>query len=585
MYSNSSFHQNTPHQNSNNNNNIINNNNSPQMDNYTEFIHQQYNINLEDINHQQHVHPNILEHQQHQHQPNPQYQHNIQNNNNNNLNQSKSSSGDEEQKNDKTEKLKARRTNQNIASRNYRQRKKVYIKEMEEKISQLTLENDSLKQSLFKVGGSPTDMLKLSDDTIYYMGQIRQQIMKIDMALRNNEPDPVLRQIITEWDHLTEKGIHVNEKEIEAFVHPYTQAKLALIGYRPSGNPWTQFVNDPSRTEWWKMYTAKAKITPEQTEHIIVIWKKFKEDQASLRKELDQLDDYIKKFCIHKIFTMPDCDKLLEMLSQPFVITESVDSDIIDSTEVLEFIYNLEKLKQKFTKMHRLLWDTSKQISRYLTVRQEASLLVVVHSNTKYVHTNMEMANNLWNQINRSNIKTLLNLSNYQIPNTINPFDKSFPSPINNNNNNNNNNSSNNNNNNSSNSSSLPRYKGKFNINTTSIVNNQQVPIDKDFIYHNVTNQNFSISPNGTATTTTTTTTTTTLNSGTKGGLNSSNNSNGSNINISPLTTPLTSPLSGIPSPTTLTDASPNINNGNSNNNTSSGQEFHFHYYQPQGIQ
>ncbi|KYQ99831.1 hypothetical protein DLAC_11562 [Tieghemostelium lacteum] len=331
-------------------------------------------------------------------------------NNNSSPSGGKHSSDDDDDDEPRDDKIKARRNNQNIASRNYRQRKKVYIKEMEDKINQLTLENDTLKKNLYKIETNPLELLRISDEVIYIMNLIRKAVVQIDRALRNNESDASLKTLLVQWRQLTDQCCMIDEKEIERVVHPYTQAKLVLIGYKPHQNPWYEFIKQPSQAEWWKVFAEKARVTQEQTDQITMLWEKFREEENILRKDLDELDEYIKRFFTTKVFTIPDNEKLIELLASNLPIHESLDADILETSDVLEFIYNLEKLKQKFFKINRLLWDTDKAMSKFLTIRQEAILLVLVHSNTKYVHTNMEMANTLWNQLNNSNLKNITTL-------------------------------------------------------------------------------------------------------------------------------------------------------------------------------
>ncbi|KAF2069767.1 hypothetical protein CYY_008919 [Polysphondylium violaceum] len=305
---------------------------------------------------------------------------------------------DDENPNDKQ---KARRTNQNIASRNYRQRKKVYIKEMEDKISQLTLENDTLKKDLHKVGNNPMEILRFSREMVLLTTEIRKLVVQIDRALRNNESDAAIKSLLNLWHNTMDLASSANEKEIERFVHPFTQAKLAIMGYKPHSNPWTDFVKSPKQTDWWKKFAEKVGLTNEQVDYVTQLWSRFTDDEKVMKKELDELDIYVKNFFLTKVVVLPDNNKLLDVISSGMPVPESLEHEILQTSEMLEFIYNLEKLKQNFLKMNRCVWHTGRQMSKYLTVRQEAMLLVLVHSNTKYIHTNMEMATNLWNQLNQ----------------------------------------------------------------------------------------------------------------------------------------------------------------------------------------
>ncbi|GAM18550.1 hypothetical protein SAMD00019534_017250 [Acytostelium subglobosum LB1] len=307
----------------------------------------------------------------------------------------------------KSEKQKTRRTNQNIASRNYRQRKKVYIKEMEDRIHQLMMENDGLKKDLSKIGNNPIELLKFPQELAFLMTNIRKIVIQLDQALRNGESDFVLRTILNSWNTSMDQASALNEKEIEKFVHPYTQVKLTLLGYKPFSNPWTDFVMNSSHINWWPRYTDKAELTLEQNEQITSLWAAYSEEDATLRKEMSDLDEKIKKFYMSKVIILPDCEKLNVLAQSNIPIEDSPEGETAEIGDILEFTFNLERLKQKFIKVSRLMWDTSKKMGKFLSTRQEAILLVLVHSNTKYIHQNMEMANNLWNQLNQSNYRQL----------------------------------------------------------------------------------------------------------------------------------------------------------------------------------
>eukprot|EP01133_Synstelium_polycarpum_P002908 gene2908-3342_t len=301
----------------------------------------------------------------------------------------------------KPDKQKARRTNQNIASRNYRQRKKTYIREMEDK-------NDSLKKDLNKIGNNPIELLRVPQEIVYLMTTVRKIVVQLDQALRNGENDMVIRNILNSWNMSMDQASALNEKEIERFVHPYTQVKLTILGYKPGSNPWTDFVMSSSHMQWWARYSDKAELTLEQNEQITNLWAKFSDDEAQLRSELIELDEKIKKFYLTKVIILPDSERLNVLSQSNIPVDDNPENDTAEIGDILEFTFNLERLKQKFIKLGRLMWDTSKQMGKFLSTRQEAVLLVLVHSNTKYIHTNMEMANNLWNQLNQNNFRNPL---------------------------------------------------------------------------------------------------------------------------------------------------------------------------------
>ncbi|EGG16564.1 putative basic-leucine zipper transcription factor [Cavenderia fasciculata] len=248
------------------------------------------------------------------------------------------------------------RQNQNLASRNYRQRKKEYIRDIEEKLAVLALENDKLKKenvSLKKGGG--VEIMKPDPAFITMMMEAKQIIIQLDVAIKKNDERSLI--YLLQLFHISiEKRHAIVEKEVEKMVHPYTQAKLAAMGYVPSlENPMISSISGPSSDNWWSRYMTAAAITDEQAKAIKELRANHWKADIELRNEREN--------------------------------------------EILEFTRKLESLKKNFVKQRTLMEDTHSALSSILTPKQEAMLLVRVHASSRYDFANMEMLKNVWGSV------------------------------------------------------------------------------------------------------------------------------------------------------------------------------------------
>ncbi|EGC37008.1 hypothetical protein DICPUDRAFT_91709 [Dictyostelium purpureum] len=357
-------------------------------------------------------------------------------------NKDDSDSSDVERENKKNR----NRVNQNLASRNYRQRKKEYIREIEEKLAVLALENDQLKKeniNLKKGGG--VEIMKPDPAFITMMMEAKQIIIQLDVAIKKNDERSLI--YLLQLFHLSiEKRHTIVEREVEKMVHPYTQAKLAAMGYVPSlENPMISSISGPSSDGWWSMYISEAQITEEQAKAIKTLRSNHWKADIELRNEREKLDRSIKEFYLNRVMVFPTNERLnrsfatnlslndgptpnpvsvrpspgLALLNSVQNGNNADDSNIavngtisvcndlgyspinanIDISEILEFTRKLEALKKNFVKQRTLMEDTHSALSSILTPKQEAMLLVRVHSSTRYDFANMEMLKNVWGSV------------------------------------------------------------------------------------------------------------------------------------------------------------------------------------------
>nr|BAP16680.1 putative basic-leucine zipper (bZIP) transcription factor [Acytostelium subglobosum] len=319
---------------------------------------------------------------------------------------------DSDSDSDRERKKNRSRANQNLASRNYRQRKKEYIRDIEEKLAVLALENDQLKKenlNLKKGGG--LEIMKPDPAFITMMMEAKQIIIQLDVAIKKNDDRSLI--YLLQLFHLSiEKRHSIIEREVEKMVHPYTQAKLAAMGYVPSlENPMISSISGPSSDGWWLKYMQEAQITEEQAQAIKPLRSNHWKADIELRNERERLDRSIKEFYLSKVMVFPTNERLNKSFAANLSITDApmpqpinntiADTNAVDISEILEFTRKLEHLKKNFVKQRTLMEDTHAALSAILTPRQEAMLLVRVHYSTRYDFANMEMLKNVWGSVSK----------------------------------------------------------------------------------------------------------------------------------------------------------------------------------------
>jgi len=312
----------------------------------------------------------------------------------------KSTNGDPEPK------RKSRRANQNIASRNYRQRKKEYLSSLEAKIAHLTLENEQLRRenaSIKQTGG--VEMMRTDPTVVTFIIELRHTITRLQHALKNGADDETLGSLLQMF-HLNLAKRHAGvEHEVEKILHPYTQAKLALLGYVPvMEHPVTSVFSAPESNGWWNRYAQEAKITEGQWNSLKLLREKHWQNDLETRKERRLLDQFIKDFLQRNILTMPSNEHIVKHLSDPFPLSPPHSDSVIgvgeaDIAEIIEFTRKLEALKRNFVAQRTLIAQAHVQMNKILSPRQEAMLLVRMYDNTRYDTCNMEMLKNVWNSV------------------------------------------------------------------------------------------------------------------------------------------------------------------------------------------
>ncbi|KYQ92977.1 putative basic-leucine zipper transcription factor [Tieghemostelium lacteum] len=224
------------------------------------------------------------------------------------------------------------RSSQNMASRNYRQRKKDHIYEVEEKVRKLSLENEKLRQenSVLKKGDMG-DVMK--PDTEF------QEVLEGSNILMALLSDAVDRQDLVTIEYLLQLyyfSSHLRstvvEKEVEKIVHPYTQIRLVYLGYRSSSEG--ALLKPFSTTLWWPKFAEEVQLSEEQKQASDILWHDHLKIDKELRLERDALDREIKEIFTTKIIScgehMRD-DKYLSTVPKENYPTISPNSEIPSS--------------------------------------------------------------------------------------------------------------------------------------------------------------------------------------------------------------------------------------------------------------
>eukprot|EP01133_Synstelium_polycarpum_P010707 gene10707-12453_t len=314
--------------------------------------------------------------------------------------------------------LAANRINQNLASRNYRQRKKDYIKEIEAKLASLTFENHQLKrenESLKESGG--VEVMRPEPELVTMLMEGKQIIIQMSQAIKKND-ERTLVYLLHLFHVAIAKRYAIAEREVEKIVHPYTQSKLAAMGYVPRNDRPLVNIMGPASDGWFSLFKTEACLTDEQSAKLEALRGEHDRQDNQLRVDREQLDREIKKFYHTKILVLPNSpDDLGDALTMGPVQTPSLPyptaneaTPIVNSpleiSQILDFARKLECLKKNFIRQRNLMMDTLSSLSTILTPKQEAMLLVRVHFNTTYDFAHMELLKDVWTSIVNQNKTT-----------------------------------------------------------------------------------------------------------------------------------------------------------------------------------
>lgn len=316
-------------------------------------------------------------------------------------------SGDEGQ--DQAAKQKNRRVNQNIASRNYRNRKKEYVTSLESKVSQLTTENDALKKEIALLKRVDNfDSMRPDPSLITMVVELRHIMTSIADAIKKNADDSTITYLLQLFHLVVEKRQHIFEKEVEKLVNPFAQAKLAVLGYTPvlEYPAVSSMITSPNTDGWWAQFMLEAKITPAQMQKLSRMRNELAKCDQELRQERLTLDSSIKEFYLHKMRVIPSYPALPTHNGVP---SETIDPDRapqpetpVEVSDAIELSRKLNLLKKNFCTQRNLMINAFSRTSQMLTPRQQALLLVKLQIQTRFNTVNMDLLKNVWESVTSS---------------------------------------------------------------------------------------------------------------------------------------------------------------------------------------
>eukprot|EP01111_Echinosteliopsis_oligospora_P015158 TRINITY_DN5895_c0_g1_i1.p1 TRINITY_DN5895_c0_g1~~TRINITY_DN5895_c0_g1_i1.p1 ORF type:complete len:515 (-),score=104.05 TRINITY_DN5895_c0_g1_i1:83-1408(-) len=310
-----------------------------------------------------------------------------------------------------------RRASQNLASRNYRQRKKEYINTMEDKMSSLTIEverlrreanenkhlvtkllreNANLKSSLESRGSTLSnnnddEIGEFSEDLVSTELDLQQLITKLETHLNitsaetpaDDEFIPTLKSF---YETLRARhGIFTNQ--VKQIVNPCTQAKISMLDIQSS------FVKSEQSDKWWLSFIEECNLNSEQQLHLTALRNQHDIGYEKIRRERTDLNREIKKFYNDKLSSFSG-----EVMSGKEVSPTEVP-------EVIELTGKLDALRQNLEAEKALILGTHDAISKILTPRQEAVLVTKAYNRAHQASTDtIQMLGSMWSVVSRGNM-------------------------------------------------------------------------------------------------------------------------------------------------------------------------------------
>lgn len=335
---------------------------------------------------------------------------------------------------DQAAKQKNRRVNQNIASRNYRNRKKEYVTSLESKVSQLTSENEALKKEVtFLKRVDNFDSMRPDPSLISMVVELRHIMQAIAEAIKKNADDSAVTYLLQLFHLVVEKRNHIFEKEVEKLVNPFAQAKLAILGYTPvlEYPAVSSMISGPNTDGWWAQFMQEAKISPQQMQKLHSMREEIWKIDQELRQERVSLDSSIKEFYLHKMRVIPNYPAIqpdaLEIID-PSKITTPGETPV-EVSDAVELSRKLNALKKNFCTQRNLMINAFSRTGQLLSPKQQALLLLKLQIQTRFNSGNMDLLKNVWESVTSSEapVSTLLSMipgekEGSPVPNTTTTF-------------------------------------------------------------------------------------------------------------------------------------------------------------------
>lgn len=273
-----------------------------------------------------------------------------------------------------------RRESQNRASRNYRQRKKAYIKEIEQKLNELQMENEQLKeeneknqQTLQQIRDlKPAPLLRsFSSELQDNEQEIEKILKKLDiLASDPSSSDDEIRVLLRQFHECTSKRESILKEDTLQLIQPEVQEKLVKID-RMTSSKEVEGIDQ-------LLYSIINETTKEQQSKLISLYHEYMNKRSAIWNERIEINQDIKTFYQEKIES------------------ERIDSSNLEKTSYDTLGEKLQNLKNNLLRENELNTDTSKEFSKILTPYQEAIITVKHYKIYGENSTATQILHNLW---------------------------------------------------------------------------------------------------------------------------------------------------------------------------------------------
>eukprot|EP01113_Clastostelium_recurvatum_P010164 TRINITY_DN1499_c0_g1_i1.p1 TRINITY_DN1499_c0_g1~~TRINITY_DN1499_c0_g1_i1.p1 ORF type:complete len:462 (+),score=116.95 TRINITY_DN1499_c0_g1_i1:201-1388(+) len=343
--------------------------------------------------------------------------------------------------NTKTKKKQQRRANQNLASREYRKRKRERLEELEDTVARLTKELERVSAENLKLRQVDiSDLMSNNQRINASLVECRQILTNVCIALRDPTSDDKLVFFLRQFWANVERVQHAVTLEIDKLVNPASQAKLAMGGYGIVNfeNPVMQSFPAAS---WWGTFVQEARVTQEQLQSIqrimtfmlpipfylsilwyipcslilasLVIKETTLQTEVGLFAERQQLDRDIKQFYFHTARIA--CALTPGSESESSLEGLSMQPTPIGYHDMLEFSKKMTLLKNNFVSHRKVILNAHIQIGQQLTPRQQAMLLVRAYAGS-FCQENIETLRKLYKSVNMLEAQVIPELEAHMIP-------------------------------------------------------------------------------------------------------------------------------------------------------------------------
>jgi hypothetical protein len=288
------------------------------------------------------------------------------------------------------EKVKRRRESQIKASRLYRQRKKEYLKDIEQKLQQLQIENTQLKQQNKKLEGQIThNTLKPAPLFRSYSEELRNTdkdmedlVSNLNEAILSNN-DGNIKDLLSEFHQYMKRRQDILSKEVQQFANPKLQERLVrLVGVSPRGSE----RGLESELFQWLELTTKQNVSEEQKKKLLILQEEHLSILKHIYKERENIHNDIRDYYQQKI--------LGEQIIGTGMQKTKLDNDVI-----LGLSNKLDLLKKNIQQEAETVNNTIDKISNILSPYQEAVLMLKHYNIYKDKLSTFQVLNNIWKTI------------------------------------------------------------------------------------------------------------------------------------------------------------------------------------------